>query len=161
MSPRSSSDQRRAIRGKSTRGHKLPANRTPPVRKHATCQHSIVSPVGVVDDYFESLDADTRAAFERIRSLALDIVPDAEQGTSYGMAALRYKRKPLLGFAAAKRHLSVFPFSPQVVDEVRDRLSGYELSKGTIRFTVEKPLPDDVIRDVVTLRLAEISWTAR
>jgi uncharacterized protein YdhG (YjbR/CyaY superfamily) len=116
----------------------------------------IVSRVGTVDDYFESLDADTRAAFEHIRSMALDIVSDAEQGTSYGMAALRYKQKPLLGFAAAKRHLSVFPFSAQVVDEVRDRLSGYGLSKGTIRFSVEKPLADDVIRDVVTLRVAEI-----
>jgi uncharacterized protein YdhG (YjbR/CyaY superfamily) len=112
--------------------------------------------VGIVDDYFESLDGDTRVAFEHIRSLALDIVPEAEQGTSYGMAALRYKRKPLLGFAAAKRHLSVFPFSPHVIDQVRDRLSGYELSKGTIRFSVEKPLADDVIRDVVTLRVTEI-----
>jgi uncharacterized protein YdhG (YjbR/CyaY superfamily) len=112
--------------------------------------------VGAVDDYFNTLDPDTRAAFERIRSLALEIVPDAEQGTSYGMAALRYKQKPLLGFAAAKRHLSVFPFSPQVVDEVRDRLSGFELSKGTIRFTLDKPLADDVIGDVVRLRMAEI-----
>jgi uncharacterized protein YdhG (YjbR/CyaY superfamily) len=116
----------------------------------------IVNCVGAVDDYFESLDADTRTAFERIRSLALDIVPEAEQGTSYGMAALKYNKKPLLGFSAAKRHLSVFPFSAQVVEEVRDRLAGYELSKGTIRFTVDKALPDDVIRDVVKLRIAEI-----
>jgi uncharacterized protein YdhG (YjbR/CyaY superfamily) len=118
---------------------------------------SIVWGVGAVDDYFKSLDPDTRAAFERIRSLALDIVPDAEQGTSYGMAALRYEGKPLLGFAAAKRHLSIFPFSPPVIDEVRDRLSGFELSKGTIRFAVDKPLADDVIRDVVMLRAAEIA----
>lgn len=120
-------------------------------------QLSIVGCVGVVDDYFKSLEPDRRAAFERIRSLALDIVPDAEQATSYGMAALKYKGKPLLGFAAAKRHLSVFPFSPSVIDEVRDRLSGFELSKGTIRFTVDKPLSDDVIRDVVLLRAAEIA----
>ena len=117
--------------------------------------------MGEVDDYFKSLDPDARAAFERIRSLALEIVPDAEQGTSYGMAALRYKQKPLLGFAAAKRHLSVFPFSPEVVDDVRDRLAGFELSKGTIRFTVDKPLADDVIRKVVKLRLAEISSPVR
>ena len=116
----------------------------------------IVGCVGVVDDYFESLDPDTRAAFERIRSLALEIVPDAEQGTSYGMAALRYKEKPLLGFAAAKRHLSVFPFSPGAVDEVRDRLSGFDLSKGTIRFSIDKPLADDVISDLVRFRMAEI-----
>jgi uncharacterized protein YdhG (YjbR/CyaY superfamily) len=62
--------------------------------------------VAVVDDYFGSPDASTRAAFEHIRSLALD-VPEAEQGMSYGMAALRYKQKPLLGFVATKPHLSV------------------------------------------------------
>jgi uncharacterized protein YdhG (YjbR/CyaY superfamily) len=116
--------------------------------------------VPVVDDYFESLDASTRAAFEHIRSLALDIVPEAEQGMSYGMAALRYKQKPLLGFVATKRHLSVFPFSSRVVEEVSDRLSGFELSKGTIRFTVDRPLPDDVVRDVVTLRVEEIVGSA-
>ena len=113
--------------------------------------------VGAVDDYFETLDPDDKAAFEHIRNLALDIVADAEQSTSYGMAALRYQGKPLLGFAAAKHHLSVFPFSPPVIDKVRDRLSGFELSKGTIRFTVDKPLADDVIRDVVRLRAAEIA----
>lgn len=112
--------------------------------------------MGVVDDYFESLDPNTRATFERIRNLALNVVPDAEQGKSYGMAALRYKGKPLLGFAAAKHHLSIFPFSPAVIDEVRDQLSGFELSKGTIRFTVDKPLADDVIRNVIKLRVAEI-----
>jgi uncharacterized protein YdhG (YjbR/CyaY superfamily) len=113
--------------------------------------------VGAVDDYFEQLDAEARAAFEHISTLALVIVPDAEQATSYGMAALKYQGKPLLGFAAAKRHLSVFPFSPQVVDGVRDQLSGFELSKGTIRFSVDKPLPDEVICKVVMLRKAEIA----
>lgn len=76
------------------------------------------------------------------------------------MAALRYKRKPLLGFLAAKDHLSVFPFSPKVVDSVRDRLAGFELSKGTIRFTIDRPLPDDVVREVVRLRTDEIAGTA-
>ena len=116
--------------------------------------------MGVVDDYFESLDPDSRTAFEHIRSLALDIVPEAEQGMSYGMAALRYKQKPLLGFVATQRHLSVFPFSSRVVEEVSDRLSGFKLSKGTIRFTVDRALPDDVVRDVVRLRVEEIVGSA-
>jgi uncharacterized protein YdhG (YjbR/CyaY superfamily) len=117
--------------------------------------------MGTVDDYFETLDAETRAAFEHIRDLALEIVPEADEGTSYGMAALKHKGKGLLGFAAAKRHLSVFPFSSRVVDEVHDRLSGFDVSKGTLRFTVEKPIPDDVVRDVVALRLAEIDGSTR
>jgi uncharacterized protein YdhG (YjbR/CyaY superfamily) len=116
--------------------------------------------VSAVDDYFEGLDASTRAVFEHIRTLVMDIAPEAEDGTSYGMAALRYKRKPLLGFLAAKDHLSVFPFSSRVVDTVRDRLQGFELSKGTIRFTVAMPLPDEVVRDVVRLRIDEIVGAA-
>lgn len=113
--------------------------------------------MAAVDDYFESLDESTRTVFEHIRALALEIVPDAEQGTSYGMAALKLRNKPLLAFLAAKGHLSVFPFSSRVVDEVRDRLPDFELSKGTIRFSVDRPLPDDVVGEVVRLRAAEIA----
>jgi uncharacterized protein YdhG (YjbR/CyaY superfamily) len=109
-----------------------------------------------VDDYLAGLDATSRAAFEHIHEVALEEAPEAVQGTSYGMAALQYRRKPLLGFHAAKHHLSVFPFSSQVVDAVRDRLDSFELSKGTIRFSVDQPLPDDAVRDVVRLRMAEI-----
>jgi uncharacterized protein YdhG (YjbR/CyaY superfamily) len=117
--------------------------------------------MSVVDDYFGSLDEPTRAAFEHIRSLAMGMVPEAEDGKSYGMAALRYRGKPLLGFLAAKDHLSVFPFSPRVVESVRDRLAGFGLSKGTIRFSVAAPLPDDVLRDIVRLRVNEIVGTVR
>jgi uncharacterized protein YdhG (YjbR/CyaY superfamily) len=120
-----------------------------------------VRQVGTVDDYFSNLDANTRAAFEHIRALALEMAPDADQGTSYGMPALKYKQKPLVGFVAAKRHLSIFPFSPRVIDEVHDRLTGFDVSKGTIRFSVDKPLPDDVVRDVVALRVTEIDGSPR
>jgi uncharacterized protein YdhG (YjbR/CyaY superfamily) len=109
-----------------------------------------------LDEYFDGLDESTRAAFERIRFLAVDAAPDAEQGTSYGMPALKYAGRPLLGFRVAKEHLSIFPFSAAVVDAVRDRLPGFELSKGTIRFTAEAALPADVVRDLVGLRMAEI-----
>jgi uncharacterized protein YdhG (YjbR/CyaY superfamily) len=118
-------------------------------------------PMSVVDDYFGTLDEATRAVFEHIRSLATGLVPEAEDGKSYGMAALRYRGKPLLGFLAAKDHLSVSPFSPRIVDAVRDRLAGFALSKGTIRFSVATPLPDEVVRDIVRLRVNEIVGTER
>ncbi|HEX8868905.1 MAG TPA: DUF1801 domain-containing protein [Lentzea sp.] len=112
--------------------------------------------MAAVDEYFAGLGASDRTAFERVRAEAEKLAPDAEQGTSYGMAALRYRGKPLLGFKAAKDHLAVFPFSPAAVDAVRDRLTGFSLSKGTIRFTADTPLPDDVVRDLVRHRLDEI-----
>lgn len=116
--------------------------------------------MSAVDDCFSELDAPSRAAFERVRAVAVDAVPLAEEGTSYGMAALRYKNKPLLGFRASKAHLSIFPFSAEVVDAVRDRLASFDLSKGTVRFTADSPLPDDAVREIVRLRVAEIDGTA-
>jgi uncharacterized protein YdhG (YjbR/CyaY superfamily) len=112
--------------------------------------------MGVIDDYLEDLDDSQRAELERIRRIVLDRVPDAEEGRSYGMPAFRYKRKPLLGFAALKGHLSLFPFSPHVVSAVKGRLVGYDLSKGTIRFTEAKPIPEDVIWEILDRRLEEI-----
>jgi uncharacterized protein YdhG (YjbR/CyaY superfamily) len=113
--------------------------------------------MSAVDDYFASLDPSSRAAFEHIRTVVLEIVPDVDEGQSYGMAAIKYQNKPLLGFLATKKHLSIFPFSPEAVDVVRDRLATFELSKGTIRFTAANPVPDDVLRDVVRYRLEEIT----
>lgn len=117
--------------------------------------------VAGLDDFLAGLEPDARAAFERLVRLVRGEVPEAEPGTSYGMAALRYRGRPLVGFAEAKRHLSLFPFSPEVVDAVRGRLEGFDLSKGTIRFTVDHPLPDDVVADVARLRAAEIGAAAR
>ncbi len=113
--------------------------------------------VSTLDDYLGGLDTAERAAFEHVRDLVMELVPDAEQGTSYGMASLRYRQKPLLGFRAGKQHLSIFPFSSDAVDAVRDRLPGDALSKGTVRFSAAMPLPDDVVRDVVRLRIDEIT----
>jgi uncharacterized protein YdhG (YjbR/CyaY superfamily) len=116
--------------------------------------------MAAVDEYFMSLDAPTRAAFERVRDLVMAEVPDAVQGTSYGMAALRYRGKPLLGFRAARDHLSIFPFSPQAVDAVREDLTAFVISKGTIRFSAACPLPDDVVSRLVRSRVAEIDLSA-
>jgi uncharacterized protein YdhG (YjbR/CyaY superfamily) len=112
--------------------------------------------MGEVDDFLAGLEPKAGAAFGRILELAMAEAPDAAQGTSYGVVSLRHRGKPLLGFAEAKTHLSLFPFSPAVIDEVRDRLDGYSLSKGTIRFTDDHPLPDDVVSDVIRSRRDEI-----
>jgi uncharacterized protein YdhG (YjbR/CyaY superfamily) len=112
--------------------------------------------VSVLEDYFDGLDPGSGEVFRRVRDLALEVVPEAEPGTSYGMAALRYRSRPLLGFRAAAHGLSIFPFSPEAVDAVRDRLVGFDLAKGTVRFTTARPLPDDAVRELVRARRAEI-----
>lgn len=111
----------------------------------------------VIDDYLKNVTAEERAALERVRTITKKAAPDAEEAQSYGMPAFKYKGKPLLGLTASKNHLSIFPFSPAVIEGLKDQLEGYELLKGTIHFTLDKPLPDTVIQNVVTARVKEIN----
>jgi uncharacterized protein YdhG (YjbR/CyaY superfamily) len=109
-----------------------------------------------IDDYLATLPPEQRAALEHVRGVVAEAAPDAEEGKSYGMPAFRHAGRPLIGFRAAKQHLSLHPFSAEVIDGVRDRLAGFDVLKGTIRFTPDAPVPDDVIRELVALRRAEL-----
>ena len=108
------------------------------------------------DDYLATVPAAQKAELERIRQVVRRTVPDAEEATSYGMPAFKYKKRPLLGFTASKNHLSVFPFSPEAIDAARAALAGFDLSKGTVRFTPEKPLPEPALEELLRHRLREI-----
>jgi len=112
--------------------------------------------MGVFTDLIASTDGETRAVLQEVLDRALALVPDAVEDLSYGIPALRYRGSPLVGVKVSARHLSLFPFSPDVVAAVAPRLAGYALSKGTIRFNSDQPPPTDVLDDIVELRRAEI-----
>lgn len=111
--------------------------------------------MGEVDAYLAGQPEDVARVLRHIADLVLEVVPDAEQGTSYGAPAFRYGGRPLLGFKVG-RDLSLFPFSADAVAAVADRCTGLRVTKGTIAFTVDHPAPDDVVEDLVRLRLAEL-----
>jgi uncharacterized protein YdhG (YjbR/CyaY superfamily) len=108
------------------------------------------------DDYLASVPEPQKAELERIRRFVHRLVPKAEEATSYGLPAFKYENRPLLGFRASKNHLSVFPFSPAAVDSARKALEGFDLSKGTVRFTPDKPIPDAALEELLRHRLREI-----
>jgi uncharacterized protein YdhG (YjbR/CyaY superfamily) len=108
------------------------------------------------DDYLAGVPEPQKSELERIRRLVRSAVPEAEEATSYGLPAFKCNQSPLLGLKASKNHLSVFPFSPEAVDAAREALAGFDLSKGTVRFTVEQPLPDAALEQLLRHRLGEI-----
>jgi len=91
-----------------------------------------------------------QAEFERIKKLVLDVVPDAEQVVSYGMPTFKYRRKIILHVGAFTDHMSLFPGG--IVEKFAEDLKGYKTAKGTIQFTLEKPLPQSVITKIVQTR---------
>lgn len=117
--------------------------------------------MGEMTEYFATLPAQVRALFEGILHRALELVPDAVEGRSYGMPALLYREKGLLAAMQAKSHLAIYPFSGSVVSEVAGELEGYSLSSGTVRFSVEHPIPPDVLDRMIAARVAEIDARTR
>jgi uncharacterized protein YdhG (YjbR/CyaY superfamily) len=113
--------------------------------------------VSSLDDYLAGLSPGDKVALERVRAVVLGAVPEVEEGRSYGMPAFIYAGRPLLGFRAAKKHLSIFPFSPAAIDAVSDRLGDFDLAKGTVRFTADTPVPEGVLTDLVRARKQEFT----
>ena len=109
-----------------------------------------------MSDYIAGLEAPDRDLIERIRGRAVSLVPDAVEGTSYGMPALRYRDSPLLAVMSTKDHIGLYPFSPEVVSAVEGELDGFSWSKGTIRFTATHPLPDSLVDRIVLMRRDQI-----
>ncbi|MEI2733187.1 MAG: DUF1801 domain-containing protein [Dermatophilaceae bacterium] len=116
--------------------------------------------MGTVEDYLATVEPSRRAALARVVDRARALIPEVTEGTSYAMPALMYRDKPLLAAISAKDHLAIYPFSGSVISAVAADLAGFALSKGTIRFQVDAPVPDDVLARIVLARRAEIDAKA-
>ena len=79
--------------------------------------------------------------------------PDLEECISYGIPAFRYEGKFLLAYGATAKYCSFYPGS--VVQTLAPELKDYDVSKGTIRFDPDKPLPKSLVRKLVKSRLAQ------
>src|SRR5713101_5380292 len=78
-----------------------------------------------VDEYLANLDEAKRTTLQQLRQTIRSIVPEAEEGISYGMPAYRLGGKVIAGFAAFKNHLSYLPHSGSVLAEMPDDVAGY------------------------------------
>lgn len=109
-----------------------------------------------IDEYLAAVSDDQRAALEKIRKTIQAAAPKAEECINYGLAAFRLNGKNLVAFGASAKHCSLYPMDGHTVDAFKDELKDYETSKGTIRFSVDKPLPATLVKKLVKARIAEI-----
>lgn len=109
-----------------------------------------------VDSWLAGLDEDQRATLERLRRDILAVVPGAAQVISYGTPAFKVRGKTVAGFAAFKAHLGYLPHSGTVTARLADELAGRSVTKGSVRFTVDDPLPAELVATLVRTRLEEL-----
>jgi uncharacterized protein YdhG (YjbR/CyaY superfamily) len=86
---------------------------------------------------------------ERIRA----IVPDAEEVTSYGIPAFRVEGRVVIGFKANQSDYSIYPFSGGAAERFPEELRGRTVTSGSIHFTVEDPISDDLLRRIIQWRI--------
>lgn len=109
-----------------------------------------------IDSYLASVDEPQRATLEKLRLTLRSVLPDADEGISYGAPAFKVGGKAIAGFAAYKDHLSYLPHSGSVTGELATELADYKTTKGSLQFAIDRPLPEDVVRALVAARLKEL-----
>ena len=108
-----------------------------------------------IDAYLAGLEDPKRATLQQLRESILEVIPDAEQGISYGLPAFRLNGKVIAGFAAFKEHLSYLPHSGSVFPELRDELESFRTSSGALRFPIDAPLPKQLVEKLVRVRIGQ------
>src|SRR5438309_7384360 len=109
-----------------------------------------------VDEYLANLDEPKRTTLQALRQTIHSIIPEAEEGISYGMPAFRLQGKVIAGFAAFKNHLSYLPHSGSVFAEMPDDVAGYVTSKGALQFPIDRPLPKALVKKLIAIRLKQV-----
>ena len=106
-----------------------------------------------VDEYLDALSEPASSVFAKMREIIRSAVPrEATEIISYSIPAFKHK-KVLVWFAAFSDHCSLFP-TAEIVAAFKDELKEHSVSKGTIQFPLEKPLPAALIKRIVKERVA-------
>src|SRR5207249_11809885 len=108
-----------------------------------------------VDEYLASVNSDHSKALQKIRETVHAVAPNAQECISYGIPAFRLNGRSLVFFGAWANHCSFYPGSSTTLKNFRDDLKGFQVRKGTVRFSPDNPLPITLVKKLVKARIAE------
>lgn len=113
-----------------------------------------------IDQYLARVPQPARTTLSKIRAaIRAAVPPEATETISYRIPAFKYKGI-LVWFAAFSTHCSLFP-TKAVIEAHKSALKPYTLSKGTIQFPTNKPLPAALIKKLIKSRLSQIESKQR
>jgi uncharacterized protein YdhG (YjbR/CyaY superfamily) len=108
-----------------------------------------------IDEYFAGVPEPARSTLKKIRATIRSAAPpEATETISYGIPTFHCKG-PLVAFAAFSKHCSFFPMGASVLDALESELKGFRTSKGTLQFSLDKPLPTALVKKLVKARVAQ------
>jgi len=106
-----------------------------------------------IDEYIEGFPPETRDLLQKLHSVIRDAAPQASETISYQMPTFRLNGN-LVHFAAFQNHIGFYP-TPSGIEKFQAQLSSYKNAKGSVQFPITKPLPYDLIAEIVKFRVEE------
>ena len=107
-----------------------------------------------IDEYISTFPADIRAILEKVRQAVQKAAPEAAEAISYGIPTFNLNGKHLVFFAGWKHHISLYP-TPAGDEAFQQELSRYRRVKSTVQFPLDKPIPYDLVEQIVTFLMME------
>jgi len=108
-----------------------------------------------IDEYLARVKPEQLAVLEKLRKTIHAAAPGVEEYMGYGLAGFKSNGRSLVYFGAWENHCALYAASPAMQKKFQKELKGFELSKGTIKFTPEKPLPVALVKKLIKARIAE------
>ena len=115
-----------------------------------------MAPAESIEQFLDGVPQDKRRALQHLRDEIRRLVPQATESISYGVPAFKLGGRPLVSFGAARDHCTFYVQSPAVIEAFAQDLAGFRLSKGSVQFSPERPIPADLVRKLVEARIAEV-----
>ena len=107
-----------------------------------------------VDEYIAGVNPQHQEILERVRAIAKECAPGSVEKIAYRMPTVTLNGKVVVHFHAAKEHLGFYP-EEDGVGEFMGKLTEYKTAKGAIQFPYKKPIPYDLIREIIQFKVAK------
>jgi len=111
--------------------------------------------VSNIDEYIEQFPEEVQKVLQKVRRTIKKEAPNATEAMGYGVPTFKLNGN-LVNFAAFKNHIGIYP-GPDAIKAFKKELAGYKTSTGTIQFPLAKPIPYDLIRDIIRYRVKEVA----
>ena len=109
--------------------------------------------IKTIPEYIKNAPEETQAKLKEVYKCIKKSAPGTNEGIKWSMPAFSYD-KILVMFAVFKKHIGLYP-TPSAIKKFSRDLLKYKTAKGSIQFSLDKPIPTKLIAKIVSFRVKE------
>lgn len=137
------------------RWQKHSGRRAEPFSKMARMKKTSSAAAKSVEEYFAAVPEPARTTLNKMCAMIRAVAPaETTETISYGIPTFKYKGS-LVALGAFKNHCSLFPMGSSVLEAFKHELRDFQVTKGTLRFPVDEPMPATLVKKIVKARIAQ------